>query len=73
MADMASKDRGRRGIRNRANKLREDDVRYIRAAHSTRQVTAVALAAEFDVSPGAIDAIIHRRNWAWLDEAQEEK
>lgn len=54
-----------RGERNGHTKLTEADVRRIRALAGTQSQTVIA--AQFGVSRGAVDKILRRQNWAWLE------
>jgi hypothetical protein len=72
MADMARKGRGR-GLRGEASgkaRLTEQQVICIRR-HLLDGRTYRAIAAEFGVHYGTIQAINERRSWAWFDGPQE--
>ena len=62
MADCASKGRSRLGAQRASSKLTEADVVRIRQMHSEGS-TQKDLGVEFDVSPTAIFAVVHRRTW----------
>jgi hypothetical protein len=56
------------GSRNHMSKLSETDVLMIRGDTRKR----VEVARDYGVTPEAISAIVHRRNWGWL-QAQTEQ
>jgi hypothetical protein len=66
VADMVSKGRSARGASRRNTRLTEDAVRAIRlrAAAGERRVE---LAAEFGVSVAAVDLIVTRKRWVYLE------
>ncbi len=65
MRDMIAKGRKTRGEQSPNSKLTEDDVRYIRAMYPAKQMKQ--LAAQYNVSTGAIFAVIHRVNWRHVE------
>jgi hypothetical protein len=58
----------RRGTANKASKLDEKKVRFIRANYDTKkpEFNERGLAARFGVTKHAIHAILHRRTWDWV-------
>lgn len=65
-ADMVHKGRQARGERAGLARLRADDVRAIRRLHATGKVSQTALATGFDISTGAVRAILTGRSWKHL-------
>lgn len=73
MRDMIAKGRGRclRGSEVSLARLDEDQVRSIRSRFSASNKGDIGrAAAEFGVSWSTIQAILARRNWAWLEQAE---
>lgn len=66
-----------RGTRNGASKLDEDKVRSIRARYEPglyggggpmrQRGNKAALAAEFDIHPRTVLAIVYGETWSWVD------
>lgn len=47
-------------------KLTDDQVRYVRQAFASGQVSAVRLAAQLHISPQTVDDITSGKTWKWL-------
>ena len=62
-ADTIRHGRTMRGNRNVQTKLSPEAIRRIRTDSRSR----VKVAADYGVTPEAISAIVHRKNWGWLD------
>lgn len=65
MRDMVEKGRQARGSRVNASRLNEEQVRAIRAAHTTG-TTAASLARTYGVTPHAVALIVHGVVWKHL-------
>ena len=66
MQDMVVHGRSQRGTKMHMAKLCEGDVREIRKLRGRH--TQPEIAKMFGVSRGCVQAILERRNWAWLDD-----
>ncbi len=66
MRDMTAKGRQARGAGNGQAKLTEAQVREIRRCHLQGAATYSTLARTFGVSIAGIEAIMLRKNWAWV-------
>lgn len=67
-ADAARKGRMAYGERNASSKLTEEEVRRIRELYATGKWTWQKLADKFGISDVQVGHIIHREQWARLDE-----
>jgi hypothetical protein len=66
VADMVSKGRSSRGASRSNTRLTEDGVRAIRSRVAAGERRAV-VAAEFGVSVAAVDLIVTRKRWVYLE------
>jgi hypothetical protein len=66
VADMVSKGRSARGASRRHTRLTEDGVRAIRSRVAAGERRA-ELATEFGVSVAAVDMVVTRKRWAYLE------
>lgn len=63
--DQAEAGINRRGERNGANKLKREDVRYIRT-HARLFKNTGEIAAKFNIRRETVRAILHGEIWSWL-------
>lgn len=67
VADTFAHGRGNNGERNGAAKLTEDDVREIHRLSRETNLRQYEIAERFGVGRKAVNDILRRKNWAWVD------